>query len=123
MFTDDFIHGECNGRNMYDYDHDGDEYGCDSSPPIANLIGRLKFKTEKAALFELVAVCPYTEYPEDFKIGGEQWLPLSQITVSPLQTKYCQTPLPEELKDFERITVPLWLLEKFKSRFKGKIAF
>jgi hypothetical protein len=107
---------------MYDYDYEEDEYGF-GPPPKVNLIGKIKAKTAKAALFELAAVDPYTEYPEDFEIGGEQWLPLSQIETSSLQSPYNLESVPEELKDFVKIIAPLWLANKFKSRFKGKIVF
>lgn len=108
--------------SLADYDRDEPNivFG---PPPTANLIGKIKTKTDKASLFELAAVDPYTEYPEDFEIGGEQWLPLSQIKISPLQSKWSPDPLPEELKEFVKINAPLWLVDKFKGKFKGRIIF
>lgn len=117
MFTDTQHYS-----SLADYDHDEPNivFG---PPPTTNLIGKIKFKTDKAALFELAAVDPYVEYPEDFLIGGEKWLPLSQIKIYPLWSEHDPDPLPVELKDFVKINAPLWLVNKFKGQMKGRIEF
>lgn len=117
MFTDDFIHGECNGRNMYDYDHDGDDYG--SSPTLTtNLIGRIKVDKGRAILFELFG----RQYADDeYKIVGEKWLPKSQIKLGSLNSGW--SPVPKELKNFVKINTPLWLVNKFKGQFRATIEF
>jgi len=120
MFTDDFIHGECNGRNMYDYDHDGDQYGCDSSRPTSTLLGKIKAETGRAVLFDLMG----KSYADDeYRVVGEKWLPVSQIKMSPVQSKYSPDPLPKELEGFVKINAPLWLVNKFKGQYRATIEF
>jgi hypothetical protein len=117
MFTDDFIHGECNGRNMYDYDHDGDDYG--PNPTLtSNLIGRIKVDKGRAILFELFGAS-YSN--DEYKIVGEKWLPKSQIKLSPLKNG-CN-PVPKELEGFVKINTPLWLVNKFRGEFRATIEF
>lgn len=117
MFTDDFIHGECNGRNMYDYDQDGDGYG--PSPTLTtNLIGRIKVDKGRAILFELFG----RQYSNDeYKIIGEKWLPKSQIKLGSLNNGW--SPVPKELEGFVKINAPLWLVNRFKGQYRATIEF